>query len=152
MNPFMADYKTRQHAWKQVRDHIQQATDLHHKLDITLKFWSQAPEESVRINWDDCASWPDPWELMHENAYCVSCHSLGIAYTLQLADPVTFNDVSLRLLWDKPNARQRIVVHTHDHYLNWYHVDKLPVHQLKTAITQNVWHWQHRQWHSTRPK
>lgn len=152
MNPFISDYPTRSQAWKQVRDQVAHTGVITDKLDTCLKFWRQAPEEHVRINWDDASTWPGAWELIHDNAYCASSVSLGIAYTLLLADAVTFNDVTLRLLWDKPNHMQRVVVHTQGWYLNWGYVDRQPESQLKHVLTQDTWCWQQKQWQSTRPK
>jgi hypothetical protein len=152
MNPFIADYATRLQAWKATRERIHCTPEVQDKITCALDFWRQAPEEHVRINWDDCTSWPAAWDLIHDNAYCAGCVSLGIAYTLQLADPDTFDHVTLKLLWDKAQSRQRIVVHTHDSYLNWGYVDNTPTSQVKTVLIQNTWEWRHKQWQSTRPK
>lgn len=146
MNPFIVDYKTRHDCWKQVRNLISQSDNIQDKISLALNFWKQAPEQSLRLNWDDCSSWPGPWELLHENEYCVSCHSLGIAYTLMLADSSTFPDVQLKLLWHKEQSAQRMVAHTHDYYLNWGHVDKTHESQLQNVITQNTWRWCNKKW------
>lgn len=152
MNPFLADYKTRLQYWRELRGQIHAAPDLDAKIDTCLEFWKQAPEEHVRINWDDSATWPGAWDLLHDNAYCASCQSMGIAYTLMLADPDTFPNVQLRLIWDKPHSVQRIVAHTHAYYLNWGYVDKTHVNTLKHVIVQNTWEWHNKQWQTTRPK
>lgn len=152
MNPFISDYKTRLQLWKQTREDILQAATLDQKIDLCLEFWQQAPEEPVRINWDDSTYWPGAWELIYENSYCVSCHSLGIAYTLMLADPDSFPNVQLKLIWDNVHHVQRIVAHTHGYFLNWSHVDKVSDAQLKHVIVQDTWEWRNKQWYSTRPK
>jgi len=152
MNPFISDYKTRLHQWKQLRDQIKQTPDPDVKIDTCLAFWKQAPEEHVRIDWDNCQDWPGAWDLLHINAYCTSCHSLGIAYTLMLADSETFPNVQLKLLWDKPHSVQRIVAETHGYCLNWGYVDKTALHLLNHVLVQNTWEWHHKQWISTRPK
>jgi len=152
MNPFLADYKTRLKQWRTLRVQIKQTSDVDAKIDICLEFWKQAPEERVRINWDDSATWPGPWELLHDNAYCVSCQSMGIAYTLMLADPDTFPNVTLKLIWDRQNSIQRIVAHTHSYLLNWGYIDKTHVDTLKHVIVQNTWEWHNKQWQATRPK
>lgn len=152
MNPFLSDYKTRLKHWKLLREQIFLETDLDAKIDLCLKFWRQAPEESVRINWDDATDWPGAWDLLNDNSYCPSCHSLGIAYTLMLADPDTFPNVQLKLIWDIQNSVQRIVAHTHTYYLNWGYVDKTHADRLKHVIIQNTWEWHNKQWQATRPK
>jgi hypothetical protein len=152
MNPFIADYKTRLKQWKMLREQIQQESDLDAKIDLCLQFWQQAPEENMRINWDDASEWPGAWDLLSDNTYCTSSHSLGIAYTLMLADSHTFPNVKLELIWDTRHSVQRIVAKTHGYYLNWGHVDKTAQHLLQHMIIQDAWEWHNKQWISTRPK
>jgi hypothetical protein len=151
-NPFLTDTKHRITSWKNLREQIQQAEHVDHKLDLTLSWWKQAPLQNRVLDWDHAHTWPDPWQLLHDNEYCASAHSLGVAHTLMLADPITFPNVQLKLLWDKPNSLQRIVAHTHTYYLNWGHVDKTPQDVLQHVWIQNIWEYHNKQWRSIRPK
>lgn len=152
MNPFLCDFPTRMQAWKQCRQHMQSESDWLHKVDQCLQFWKQAPEQKTLLNWDNCAEWPDPWQLLYDNQYCASMHSLGVAYSLMLADPTTFHDLQLHLIWSKSHSLQRVVVHTHDVYLNVHWFDKLNVNNLNDCVVQDSWKWVDKKWESMRPK
>lgn len=151
-NPFMMDAKHRMAIWKQLREQIAQTPDVDEKIHITLTWWRNSPLQNRVLDWDNSETWPAPWDLLYQNEYCTSAHSLGIAYTLLLADAHTFSDLKLMLIWDKLECIQKIVVTTHNCYLNVGFVDKMPVNQLKKAVIQNTWEWHNKQWISTRPK
>lgn len=151
-NPFLLSASQRLACWKQLRQNIQQADHVDEKIRMALSWWQHAPLENRVIDWDNHASWPDPWSLLHDNTYCTSAHSLGIAYTLMLADPEQFSDVRLMLIREPDSAIQKIVVYTHDHYLNLGFVDKTPISQVQNAIRQDTWTWKNKHWQSVRPK
>jgi len=151
-SPFLLGASQRLACWKQLRQNIQQAHHVDEKIGMALSWWQHAPLENGVIDWDNHAAWPDPWSLIHNNTYCTSAHSLGLAYTLMLADPDTFSHVQLVLIWEPDSAIQKIVVHTHDHYLNLGFVDKTPISQVKNAIKQHTWIWINKNWQTWRPK
>ncbi len=152
MNPFLCDFNHRMQAWKQCRQQVQAESDCDAKLDACLQFWKQAPEESVRLDWDNCANWPQPWDLLYENSYCSSCHSLGIAYTLLLADPHMFGELKLQLIWSKSHHIQKVVPRIQDVYLNVGWFDKVAVDKLNDCVVQDTWTWTQKKWQSVRPK
>jgi hypothetical protein len=151
-NPFMMDPKQRLASWKQIREQISQTPVVDDKIDIALAWWKNSPLQNRVMDWDNSQTWPAPWDLIYQNEYCTSAHSLGLAYTLLLADAHTFSDLQLMLIWDKLQCIQKIVVATHGYHLNVGFVDKTHVSQLKTVVIQNTWEWHHKQWISTRPK
>jgi hypothetical protein len=152
MNPFLSDYTTRLHVWKQLRDQIHECHWVDDQIDLTLKFWRHAPEERTWLDWDQPHTWPGAWDLMHENRYCVNSHSLGIAYTLLLADPVTYTDLKLQLVWDKTAQIQKIMVHTHGQLLNYGSIDKVDQNLVKDVNILNTYTWNQKSWQITRPK
>lgn len=151
-NPFIGDAKHRLASWKHIRDQILQAHDVDQKIHIALTWWQQAPLQNRVLDWDAAHTWPAPWDLIYHNEYCSSAHSLGIAYTLLLADPDTFVDLKLQLIWDRSVSIQKIVVATQGYCLNLGFVDKTPMNRVKDGTIQNTWEYHHKQWHTTRPK
>lgn len=152
MNIFTQDYATRLAAWKACRCEIMSAQDINDKIDVCLKFWRLAPIQNPLLNWDNSMTWPTAWELLHDNCYCTSSHSLGIALTLVWADPITFKNVSLDLITDREFSIQKIVVNWDSWYLNHGHVDKIAKNTLKSIHTHERWHWTQKQWHTHQPK
>lgn len=151
-NPFMGDTKQRLASWKHTREQLTHAPDVDQKIDLALAWWKHAPLQNRVLDWDAHHTWPAPWDLIHNNEYCSSAHSLGIAYTLLLADPVTFADLKLVLIWDRSLAIQKIVVTTQGYCLNLGFVDKTPLNRVKDGTIHNTWEWHNKQWQPTRPK
>jgi len=146
MNPFLQSREQRSAAWKQTRAEVHAAQSVEHKIDICLIFWRQASIQNRLLDWDNCHTWPNPWELIYNNNYCPSSTSLGIAYTLLLGDPATFDDLVLKLITDRANCVQKIVCSTHGYCLNHGFVDRIPNNSLKETLTHSRWKWTNNKW------
>lgn len=146
MNPFLLSKSQRVAEWKILRSEIASQPLIDTKIDLCLSFWRQASFENRILDWDHSDTWPNPWELIYNNRYCTSSHSLGIAYTLLLADPQTFADFQLRLINDRDNSIEKIVCDTQGYLLNHGFVDRVSKHSLKAIYTQARWKWIDRKW------
>lgn len=109
------------------------------KIQLTLTFWKGAPLENPLLDWDNCANWPSPWELINDNRFCDSTLSLAVANTLVMADPDNFKDAQLALITDRENHVQKIVVITHDRVLNLGWLDVTPREAIKQAHINRRW-------------
>ena len=98
--------------WKELRQQLTaDKTDNEH-LQLVNTFWSNAPTSVRVLDWDDCATWPDAWMLMHSNEFDDSAVSLGIFHTLLLADDErwTADRCKLQLIKDDRQSQQKIVL------------------------------------------
>ena len=88
-------------AWREFREHLcdLSKTDALHE---TAALWSLAPISSQWLAADLIQDWPAPWELIHYNHYDDISITLGMIYTLTLADD-RFNDVVFKVLQDINN-------------------------------------------------
>jgi hypothetical protein len=123
INPFLLDTKERLQSWKNIRIRIGNEQDVFEKISLALDFWRGAPIEKSLLDWDDSRNWPSPWELINTNRFCESTLSLGVGYTLVMADPDIFSDVKLILITDRENHVQKIIVATDDYVLNFEWLD-----------------------------
>lgn len=97
-NPFIGGSKNLFMDWKCLRNSIKEtASDLDVLANIA-HFWSLAPLSNRIIDWDAPISWPKPWELLHNNLYDESAVSLGIFYTLHLADEERWSTTRCKLI------------------------------------------------------
>jgi hypothetical protein len=149
INPFLLSNKERVAAWKHVRNNISQCTHLEQCVDLALAFWQQAPVENNCIDWDNAHCWPGPWEMLKTNSYCTHSHSLGVAYTLMLANPDLFDHLTVDLIHDRENHVQKLVVNCKDWYLNHGHVDKKLKSRLQQVYTLATWQWNQKNWTAT---
>jgi hypothetical protein len=64
--------------WREFR---QELFDLEasEQLKQVAKWFAQCPTSNYSIDWDNPASWPTPWELLHEGTPCLT----GVAYLME---------------------------------------------------------------------
>jgi len=83
MNIFLQDYYLRLKAWHELRE-ILKDKDLQTICVEVDKFWQWAPISAHYLHPDDIEDWPNPWELLNVNTYCLYGRALGMIYTLVL--------------------------------------------------------------------
>jgi len=86
-------------SWREFREHISKLSKEEAILE-TARLWSQAPISNQYLAADLIGDWPDPWNLIHYNHYDDISVTLGMVYTLALADD-RFDDVEFIVLQSK---------------------------------------------------
>ena len=84
--------------WREFREHISKLSKEEAILE-TARLWSRAPISNQYLAADLIKDWPDPWQLIHYNHYDDISITLGMVYTLALADE-RFDDVEFIVLKD----------------------------------------------------
>lgn len=72
-----------------------QAQDLESALNTVNDWWLRLPWQPYYLHWDDQYTWPDPWQLLHDNIYCDLARALGICYTLVMISHTDIQDFEL---------------------------------------------------------
>jgi hypothetical protein len=80
---FNKSYEERLALWPQFRATLETCED---PIQKAIDFYKDSPMVSLNADPWDQSTWPDPWELLKENEYCVFTRVLGIGYSLQLTD------------------------------------------------------------------
>ena len=83
MNVFQLSYDVRLKEFSNLKLLAKPLPNLE-KYVLIDKFWQQAPLITHYLHIADINSWPDPWELLVENTYCMLARALGICYTLYM--------------------------------------------------------------------
>jgi len=148
MNPFLLDGRARLNSWKALRDEITGTPDPIQKIGKALQFWRLAPIENPVIDWDNSQSWPTAWELLHNNRFCESALSLGVAYTLLLSDPEIFSNLAMMLITHRLYHVQKIVLLTHNQVLNLGYLDQQPVSIIAKAQIHTRWRFDGKSWNT----
>lgn len=82
-NIFLSDYFTRLRAWHSLKNELQEKST--EEICIAVdKFWQRTPMINHLLHPDDIEDWPNPWELLYYNDYCLFSRGLGMVYTLLL--------------------------------------------------------------------
>lgn len=104
------------HAWRLFRLdlHTQDTLQL---LNTVAKHWATAPQSHQFLATDLPETWPNPWELLHDNYYDDVGLALGIYYTLQLSNAFDKEDINYNVL--ELNGDIINVVQVQDYVLNY---------------------------------
>lgn len=81
--------------WTDLRTKVQDlpAPECLHHIN---SWWFNAPWSNFYLHWDDRKTWPDPWQLLHDNIYCSLARGLGMLYTVTLLDRTDLQDTVLQ--------------------------------------------------------
>lgn len=99
-------------AWKRLRAALSSTLSDHDHLTMVTDFWSHSPISPRMLDWNDPASWPDAWSLIHLSNFDESSVALAMFYTLSLSNDQRWNDGRLSLILIKDSVReiQRLVL------------------------------------------
>ena len=91
--------------WKQFRERINNL-DFDQALTETVHLWSYAPYVNKYLDRFDNSDWPDPWQLLYDNAYCDLAKALGMLYTLYLSTHYerSFSELEIRVYKNNNNG------------------------------------------------
>jgi hypothetical protein len=79
----LKNYEDRLATWKKLRSQIDNEVD---PLQVAIDFWKTIPKISRNLDPYDKTTWPDPWQMIQENAYCEYTATLAVGYTLMLSN------------------------------------------------------------------
>ena len=88
------DYHSLLIEWANLREQVR-SVPLEKALLITQNFWDKAPICNPYIHITEPESWPSPWVLLADNCFCDLAKSLGICYTLILAEHDEVNSLHI---------------------------------------------------------
>ena len=81
-------------SWNQLRTDCQDL-DLESALYRVNQWWMRAPWHPYGLHWDDRPTWPDPWQLLEDTAFCDLARGLGMLYTIAMIDGTSLADSCL---------------------------------------------------------
>jgi hypothetical protein len=109
------NFADRLESWAALRTEVQ-SMSLEQALQTISNWWYQSPWTGYYLHWDDCATWPDPWQLLSDNTYCDLARGLGILYTITLVDHADLISAELVLTDDDRNL---VLINKEKYTLNW---------------------------------
>ena len=109
-------YEDRLASWQEFRESLETVDN---PLQSVLDYYDQAPRVSINTDPWDNATWPDPWELIHENQYCKFCTVLGICYSLQLTERFKGSNFEIHIGIDRKKSRTVFLLMIDDIVIGW---------------------------------
>jgi len=140
---FIQGSEHRLSAWKSLRKELTQDLDHQDWIKKVVAFWSLAPLQSRVFDYSQTATWPNPWQLLHQGDFDENSVSLGMFYTCALAQDSRWQDQDLELvLLRDPHAhREQLAVCVASTWLiGWeYRTMKSWQTYRNQVILQNRW-------------
>lgn len=121
--------KTRLKLWRDFRLQLDSIDYEEDCLQAVVDWWKSAPVGSRELDIYDVESWPDPWQLVYNNALDENSIALGIAYTLHLIDW----ECEVLLVQNQEESWIRLVVLVDDKYVLNYTYGKVE----ETSVLNN---------------
>lgn len=116
INIFFSEYHTRLREWHSLKDSLSEV-DISTTCVTVDQFWQQCPLVNHYLHPADMEDWPNPWQLLNDNTYCIYARGLGMYYTLVMLG-IKNIDFCNGLYDNNENA---LLVVVDDRYvLNWY--------------------------------
>lgn len=119
--------------WQDLRNQIETSED---PFELVLSFWKNAPLSQRYADPYDSDSWPDPWELIHQNVYCEFLQLLAVCYTLQLTDRFSHSDFEIHITLDKKHDAFVYLLFVDNHAIGYYNDGRIDSNNLQHLVCQ----------------
>lgn len=116
MNVFQSSFKDRLQEWYKLRENIKDLT-IDQKCIHTDNWWQKTPLVNRYLHVHSIEEWPNPWDLLNDNEYCLYARSLGMIYTLYLTNT---SNVLLHEAKDQDGIDVVIVIVDNNYVLNYW--------------------------------
>ena len=147
INIFLQDYPTRLREWHNLKENLKESDTQTVCIEVD-GFWQRAPITPHYLHPADVVDWPNPWELINDNNYCLYGRALGMAYTLMLLGIKDIDIVSA--IDDNSEDVVLVLIDSAKYVMNYYpnsvvnmklsdfkNVKKLDISSLKKKIGDN---------------
>ncbi len=74
------------HKWRELRKSLASSLTDEQHFKLVIDWWKSAPLSKRVIDYTDCATWSDPWELIENKNFDTNTISLCMFYTLLYSD------------------------------------------------------------------
>jgi hypothetical protein len=132
-------------AWKTLRAQLTEDLSDAQYLQLVVDWWSRAPLQNRVLDYDQPQTWPDPWSLLYQGDFDSSSVSLGMLYTLSLAENPRWqpSELCLMLLKDPVRHQLQLALCVADTWLlGWeYHRIISWPHNRSSFLIQNRCHY-----------
>lgn len=135
INVFLVDYNTRLRAWYDLKESLKDADTQTICVEVD-KFWQRCPISPHYLHPADVVDWPNPWELISDNNYCIYGRALGMIYTLML---LGINDIDFVEAIDYNSENVVLVLVDNAKYvLNYWPDSVLNIKLTDFTVTKHI--------------
>jgi hypothetical protein len=128
---FNLPYQERLVFWHEFRSKLETQED---PIKSVIDFWNTAPEISIQADPWDQNTWPDPWEMIHDNVYCPFVKILAICYTLQLTDCFSKGEFEINIMQDKKNCETKYLLKFNGLYIGYDYLTPVSACELPETL------------------
>lgn len=104
---FNKKYEERLVLWSEFRETLETSKD---PCQDVIDFYRLAPLVSIHTDPWERSTWPDPWQLIHDNQYCEFCRVLGYCFSLQLTERFSDGNFEIHISTDREKGYHYFLV------------------------------------------
>ena len=108
---FNQPFEKRLVLWREFRSSLEESEN---PIQDTIDFWNSAPLVTIQADPYDPKTWPEPWEIIHENIFCPFVKILAICYTLQLTECLSHCSFEIHITQDKEKSQTNYLLYVDD--------------------------------------
>ncbi len=98
---FNKTYEDRLRVWRDFRQGLESSDD---PIQDAIDAYDTIPTEHICVDPYTPSAWPNPWELISENNYCLFAKLLAIGYSLQLTERFAQDKFEIHIFIDRANS------------------------------------------------
>lgn len=121
-NHFLLHPTELRHQWRELRKTLTTDMSDEQQFQTVIDWWKSAPLSNRVIDYTDCSTWPDPWELIENKDFDFNTISLCMFYTLLYSDEHrwTPDKLSLVVVVNRKNSTEQLVCVVNNSWLLGY--------------------------------
>ncbi len=123
-NHFLLHPTELRHQWKELRKNLTSDLSDEQHFKLVIDWWKYTPLSERVIDYTDCSTWPDPWELIDNKDFDVNAISLCMFYTLLYSSDHRWTTDRLKLgvvINRKYSTEQLVCIVDNKWILGWRH-------------------------------
>ncbi len=130
---FNKTYEERLRIWHDFRQVLESAED---PFQEAMDTYETVPTEHMSVDPYTPSAWPNPWELIKENSYCLFGKLLGIAYSLQLTERFTTSKFEIHIGISKKQSAHLFVLFIDKVSIGYYNSEMCVLENLDDLQTE----------------
>ena len=134
---FNKTYEDRLRVWHDFRQALETSND---PIQDAIDAYDTIPTEHICVDPYTPSAWPNPWELISENHYCLFAKLLAIGYSLQLTERFKESEFEIHISTDRKNSLTCYLLIVDNVVVNWEDDSQISKSELPdTLVSQTVY-------------
>jgi hypothetical protein len=129
---FNYPFEKRLSLWRDFRNGLETSEN---PIQDTVDFWNSVPLVAIQADPYNSETWPDPWQIIHENIFCPFVKILAICYTLQLTERFSHKSFEIHITQDIEKSETKYLLLVDGLCIGYDHSKIISIDKITNDIT-----------------